>query len=95
MITSPIEVDPLLSFQHAIMLGGVLVPVFVMWFDNRRQSAIRHEESMKQSEKMHDETEKQNAELHRENQNRLLKIETQLEPLYAWWLSQSMKKGDD
>lgn len=66
--------DPLFSWQHALMVGSILVPFLIFWMDGRRQS-----------EKHHRETIDQNTQMHHENQQRLTTIETRLEPIWDWW----------
>lgn len=70
------EIDPLFSASHFYMVLTIMTPFMVFWWDTRRQNR-----------KMHDETQNQNMAMHRENQDRLLKIETQLEPVYRSWLN--------
>lgn len=69
------EIDPLFSASHFYMVLTIIAPFLLFWWDTRRQTR-----------RMHEETQKQNLDMHRENQDRLLKIETQLEPVYRWWL---------
>lgn len=67
--------DPLFTMPHFIMVLTVIAPFVLFWMDTRRQN-----------HKMHAETQKQNWEMHRENQNRLMALETKLQPVYDWWL---------
>lgn len=40
------EKETLFSFNHIILVGGMLVPLLAIWYDNRRQNNKHHKENI-------------------------------------------------
>lgn len=66
--------DPFFSSAHVEMIGTILVPLALFYFDQRNQAKKHHAEWMEQQ-----------ASQHKENTIRLTKLETVLEPIADWW----------
>lgn len=61
-------------WAHLEIIGVILVPMFGIWWDNRRQRQGEFREA-----------EKLQGARHQENRDRLMAIETKIEPMWNWF----------